>query len=112
MDNKFFIIGIRHNPQLGDYLSKAVIAKAKVNKASITAKFEEYGSETSLKFTIHHGITGEHYQIGTNDCVYGGYSYHGYSNKNDAINALKAWTSKPGSSASRAKAGIEAFKAA
>ena len=110
--DKFFIIGIRHNPQLGDYLSKAVVAKAKVNKASITAKFEEYGSETSLKFSLHHGITGAHWQIGTNNCAYGGYSYYGYFNKNEAIDTLKSWTIKPGSSADRAKAGIKAFEAA
>jgi len=110
--DKFFIIGIRHNPQLGDYLSKAVVAKAKMNKASITAKFEEYGEEISLKFTLHHDFTGEHWQIGTNNCVYGSYSYYGYSNKNDAINALKAWTIKPGPSADRANAGIKVFEAA
>jgi len=110
--DKFYVIGIRHNPQLGDYLSKAVIAKAKVNNASITAKFNECGSETSLKFTLHHDITGEHFQIGSSSCTYGGYSYYGYSSKNDAINALKAWTTKPGSSATRAEAAIAVFEAA
>jgi len=110
--DKFFIIGIRHNPQLGDYLSKAIVAKAKVNKASITAKFEEYSSETSLRFTLHSDTTGKHFQIGTNSCVYGGYSYYGYFSKEAAINALKAWTTKSGSSADRAKAGIKAFEAA
>ena len=110
--DKFYVIDIRHNPQLGDYLSKAVIAKAKVNKASITATFDDYGSPTSLKFSLTHDFTGEHYQIGNNNCVYGSYSYFGYSNKSDAINALKAWTTKPGSSAARAEAAIAAFEVA
>ena len=50
--DKFYIIGIRYNPQFGFYLSKTTVAKPKVNKASITAKFEEYGSSTSLRFSI------------------------------------------------------------
>lgn len=110
--DKFYIIGTRYNPQLGCYLSKAIIAKPKVNKRSITAKFTEYGSESSLKFSKEPYSNGEHGCISTTECVYGSYSYKGYSSKEAAIAELKTWLDVPGSSAERAKTAIAAFEAA
>ena len=111
--NKFYIVGIRHNPQLGSYLSKTIVAKPKLNKTSITAKFEEYGSSSSLRFSICPYTTdGRHYCLKTQECVYGGYDYYGFSDKNAAIAELQKWTTKSGSSAARAKIGIEMFERA
>lgn len=111
--DKFFIIGIRHNPQLGSYLSKTIVAKPKVNKASITAKFEEYGSSTSLRFSICPCSTdGRHYSLTSQECVYGGYEYIGFSDKAKAIAELQKWTNRPGMSSERAKHGISLFEAA
>ena len=108
----FYIVGVRHNPQLGSYLSKAIVAAGVQNKASITAKFEEYGSTTSVKFNIGHDNDGCHYAKSSPSCVYGSYSYYGYHSKDDAINALKKWLAKPGASADRAKDAIAKFEAA
>lgn len=110
--DKFYIIGIRSNPQLGSYLSKAVVAKPKVNKASITAKFEEYGSQTSIKFYLHAGQDGCHYQKSSTSCVYGSYSYYGFEDKAKAITYLQTWLSASGSSPARAKEAIARFEAA
>ena len=111
--DKFYIIGIRHNPQLGSYLSKVKVATTKTNKASITAKFEEYGSTTSLRFSICPcTVDGRHYCLKTQECVYGGYDYYGFSDKDKAIAELQKWLNVPGSSAERAKVGIELIKAA
>ena len=111
--DKFFIIGIRHNPQLGSYLSKTIVAKPKVNKDSITAKFEEYGSSTSLRFHICPCTAdGIHYAITSQKCVYGGYEYIGFSDKAKAIAELKKWTDRSGMSSEKAKRGISIFEAA
>ena len=110
--DKFYIIGIRYNPQLGSYLSKTIVAKCKVNKTCISAKFEEYGSTTSLKFYLHHDVTGKHYCKTQQDCVYGNYAYYGFSDKASAITELQSWHGKGGSSTERAKIGIEKFEAA
>ena len=111
--DKFFIIGIRHNPQLGSYLSKTIVAKPKVNKASITAKFDEYGSSTSLRFSICPCTAdGIHYAITSQECVYGGYEYIGFSDKAKAIAELKKWANRPGMSSEKAKRGISLFEAA
>ena len=110
--DKFYIVGIRHNPQLGSYLSKTIVAKPKLNKTSITAKFEEYGSSSSLRFSIVPYSNGQHYCLTSQNCVYGGYEYLGFSDKNAAIAELQKWTTKSGSSAARAKIGIEMFERA
>lgn len=110
--DKFFIIGIRYNPQLGFYLSKTIVAKPKVNKASITATFEEYGSKTSLRFSICPCSTdGHHYALTSKKCVYGSYTYVGFSDKAKAIAELKKWTNRSGMSSENAKRGISLFKA-
>ena len=111
--DKFFIIGIRHNPQLGSYLSKTIVAKPKVNKASITAKFEEYGSSTSLRFSICPVSTdGHHYALTSHGCAYGGYEYIGFSDKAKAIVELRKWIDRSGMSSENAKRGISLFEAA
>ncbi len=111
--DKFYIVGIRYNPQLGSYLSKTIVAKPKLNKTSITAKFEECGSSSSLRFSICPcTVDGRHFCLTKQNCVYGGYDYYGFSDKNAAIAELQKWTTKSGSSAARAAYGIELFKKA
>jgi len=111
MNSKFFILGIRYNPQLGDYLSKFIIADKKENKASISAKFEDYGEKTSMLFYNNFDNEGKHQAKTSTNCVYGSYYYFGYHAKDDAINALKKWLDVPGSSASRAKDAIAKLEA-
>lgn len=110
--DKFYIIGVRHNPQLGSYLSKVIVAASKVNKASITAKFEEYGSVSSLKFTCHPDATGKHYCKNESTCVYGSYSYYGFSSKEAVVAELNKWVGKAGLSNDRALAGLKLVEAA
>jgi len=112
--DKLYIIGVRYNPQLGSYLSKVKVAKVKVNKTCISAKFEDCGYTTSVKFYLHAGQDGMHFQKGENSCVYGSYTYYGFEDKDKAIAYLKAtWLECPrGSSAGQAKVGIELIKAA
>ena len=103
---KFYIIGTRYNPQLGAYLSKVKVATAKTNKTCITAKFEEFGEMTSLKFakTSYNGV---HICKSNSKCVYGSYQHYGYSDKSQAIAELQKWLTVNGSSKERAKAGIQ-----
>ena len=108
--DKIYVIGIRHNPQLGSYLSKVIVASAKVNKCSITAKFEEYGSPTSLKFSKD-GWNGQHHCLTDQHCVYGGYEYIGFSTKERALAELQKWLNASGTSAYKAKIGIELVNA-
>ena len=110
--DKFYIIVVRHYPQLGSYLSKTIVAKPEVNKDSITAKFEEYGSSTSLRFSICPVSTdGHHYALTSHGCAYGGYTYIGFSDKAKAIAELKKWANRPGMSSENAKRGISLFEA-
>lgn len=110
--DKFFIIGVRHNPQIGTYLSKVAIAKAKQLKTSISTTFEDYGSTTRIKFGQSCDIDGRHYQVGNTSCVYGSYTYYGFHDKADAIKYLETWTNASGSSKDRALAGIKAIQEA
>lgn len=103
---KFYIIGTRYNPQLGTYLSKVKVATAKINKTCITAKFEEFGEMTSLKFAKT-SYTGVHTCMSKSMCVYGSFQYYGYSDKSKAIAELQKWLTVDGSSKERAKAGIQ-----
>ena len=111
--DKFFIIRIRHSPQLGSHLSKTIVAKPKVNKDSIMAEFEEYGSIISLRFPIclctEDGI---YYDLPSQKCVYGGYTYIGFSDKAKAIAELKKWANRSEMSSEKAKRGISLFEAA
>ena len=109
--DKFYIVGIRHNPQLGSYLSKAIVAKPKMNKTCISAKFEDYGSSVSLKF-CKDAWNNRYRCITSQRCVYGDYEYIGFLDKVAAIAELQKWTAAPGMSAERAKHGIEMFEAA
>lgn len=102
---KFYIIGIRSNPQLGSYLSKVKIATTKTNKTCITAKFEDLGEMTSLKFKQSPYCAGVY--TSKSKCVYGGFMYLGYSDKSKAIAELQTWLNVDGSSKERAKAGIQ-----
>lgn len=103
---KFYIIGTRYNPQLGTYLSKVKVATAKVNKTCITAKFEEYGEMTSLKFKKE-PYNGVHACKSKSNCVYGSFQHYGYSDKSKAIAELQTWLTVDGSSKERAKIGIQ-----
>ena len=105
---KFYIIGTRYNPQLGTYLSKVKVATAKINKKSITAKFEEFGEMITLKF--ENSYTGVHVCKSDPECVYGSFQYTGYSDKSKAITELQKWLTINGSfrsSVERAKVGIK-----
>ena len=102
---KFYIIGTRYNPQLGAYLSKVKVAEAKVTKTGITAKFEDLGETTTLKFKKSLYTPGVH--ICTSECVYGSFQYCGYSDKSKAIAELQRWLTVDGSSKERAKNGIQ-----
>lgn len=109
----FCIIGIRHNPQLGSYLSKVKIAKkVRVNKCSLSVSFTDYGSPTTLSFCKDANLNGVHYCKTKQNCVYGGYEYIGFSDKDKAIAELNKWVSKPGFSKETAKNGIEKLMAA
>lgn len=110
--DKLYIIGIRYNPQLGSYLSKAVVAASKVNKTCISAKFDDYGSATVLKFSLQPNINGRHYCKSAQQCAYGDYEYIGFSDKAKAIEELQKWLNVSGCSSERAKAGIQKFEAA
>lgn len=112
--DKLYIIGVRYNPQLGSYLSKVIVANAKVNKTCISAKFEDYGSTVSLRFSTTPNVDGRHVCLTRQNCVYGGYDYYGFSDKDKAIAELQKWTTQTKSvgSAARAKIGIELIKAA
>ena len=110
--DKFYIIGVRHYPQLGSYLSKTIVAKPEVNKDSITVKFKEYGSSTSLRFPICPCTAdGLYYSLTSKKYVYGGYTYIGFSDKAKAIAELKKWANRPGISSEKAKRGISLFEA-
>ena len=104
---------MRHYPQLGSYLSKTSVAKPKVNKDSITAEFEEYGSITSLRFPICPCTAdGIYYALTSQKYVYGGYTYIGFSDKAKAIAELKKWANRSEMSYEKAKRGISLFEAA
>jgi hypothetical protein len=103
---KFYIIGTRYNPQLGTYLSKVKVATAKVNKTCITAKFEEFGEMTSLKFAKD-SYNGVHTCKSKSKCVYGSFHHYGYSDKSKALAELQKWLTVDGSSKERAKVGIQ-----
>lgn len=110
--NMFCVIGIRHNPQLGSYLSKVKLAeKIRMNKCSISAIFTDFGEPATLSFSQTAAIDGVHYCKTKQNCIYGGYTYIGFSDKDKAIAELEKWVNKNGSSAERAKAGIEQLKA-
>lgn len=110
--DKFYIIGIRHNPQLGSYLSEAIVAKPRIGKQFISVPYESYGSKSNLRFTLQPNFIGQHFCRSRSKCVYGDYEYIGYSSKDAAVGALKVWLGKPGLSATRASAAIEKFEAA
>ena len=100
----FYIIGIRYNPQLGAFL-KVKIATAKLNKKSITAKFEDLGEMTSLHFEKY-SFTGVHLCTSPSEC-FDDYQWSGYFDKSKAIAELQKWLDVDGISKERAKDGIK-----
>ena len=106
---KFYIIGVRDNPQLGSYLSMAKVAEAKVNKTHIRATYEDLGSKQSLRFALeeHAGV---HRCITSQKCAYGGYTYFGFSKKENAIKELTRWSKLLTSSGKRAKEALKIFE--
>lgn len=110
--NMFCIIGIRHNPQLGSYLSKVKLAdKIRMNKRSISATFIECGCSTTLNFSQTPNLRGEHFCNTKQHNVYGGYEYLGFSDKDKAIAKLSEWLDKNQTSAGKARDAIEQLKA-
>lgn len=82
---KFFIVAERHNPQLGTYLSDVIIGTKRVNKNSISCRYDYYGETRSMKFTLHSsGDLHGHYCIDSGSCVYGSMSYYGFERAADA----------------------------
>ena len=112
--DKLYVIAIRHNPQIGAYLSKAIVAKAKVNKTCITAKYNDSGYSVSLRFSLLPCMAdGRHFCISRDDSVYGSYEHIGFSDKAAAIAELKKWTTSGSPlSSTRAQMGIAKFEAA
>lgn len=109
--DKFYIIGIRYNPQLGSYLSEFKICKPKINKTCISVKIPTYGTETkNLKFALNPSPRGFHWCKTSQSCVYGGYDYEGYSDKATLIMELNRWLKVKGSSSERAKVALEQIK--
>lgn len=82
---KFFIVAERHNPQLGTYLSNVYVGKRRDNKTSITCVYDDYGSQSSLRFSMYANLEdGTHYCLNAKDCVYGSMSYYGFETAEQA----------------------------
>ena len=86
--DKLYILGVRYNPQLGSYLSKVKVAKAKVNKTCISAKFDDCLSTKTLRFSLTPDNSGRHWCLSKERCVYGDYTWLGFSNKEVALAKL------------------------
>ena len=79
MNEKFYIVAERYNPQLGTYLSNVFVGKRRDNKASITCVYENCGYKESLRFSCCANMTdGIHYCLNTKGCLYGSMSYYGF----------------------------------
>ena len=106
---KFYIIGVRDNPQLGCYLSMAKVAEAKVNKTHIRAMYDDFNEKRSLRFALNE-CDGYHRCITSEKCAYGGYTYLGFSKKENAIKELTRWSKLLTPSANRAKEALKIFE--
>lgn len=81
---KFYIVAERDNPQLGTYLSNVFVGTKRINKNSISCRFDDCGSRT-LKFgLVGVGDDNMHYCISSGDCVYGSMIYRGFETARDA----------------------------
>ena len=81
---KFYIVAERDNPQLGTYLSNVFIGTKRINKTSISCRFDDYGSRT-LKFgLVGVGDIHGHYCISSGSCVYGSMIYYGFETAREA----------------------------
>ena len=90
MKEKFYIIAERHNPQLGTYLSGAYIAAKRVNKCSITATYDYYGTKRKMKFDLYKNPSnGVHIGISDSECAYGSMAYYGFDTLDKALIYLK-----------------------
>lgn len=81
---KFYIVAERDNPQLGTYLSNVFIGTKRVNKNSISCRFDDYGSRT-LKFgLVGSGDGNMHYCTSPDICAYGSMIYRGFETAREA----------------------------
>ena len=90
---KFYIVAERNNPQLGTYLSNVFVGTKRVNKNSISCRFDDCGSRT-LKFgLVGVGDIHGHYCINAGGCVYGSMTYRGFETAREAqIYLDRNWT--------------------
>lgn len=81
---KFYIVAERDNPQLGTYLSNVFVGTKRINKNSISCRFDDCGSRT-LKFgLVGVGDIHGHYCINSGSCVYGSMIYRGFETAREA----------------------------
>ena len=81
---KFYIVAERDNPQLGTYLSNVFVGTKRINKNSISCRFDDCGSRT-LKFgLVGVGDIHGHYCCRSGNCVYGSMIYRGFDTAREA----------------------------
>ncbi len=90
---KFYIVAERDNPQLGTYLSNVFVGTKRLNKNSISCRFDDCGRRT-LKFgLVGVGDDNMHYCSSSSECVYGSMIYRGFETARDAQTYLdRNWT--------------------
>ena len=102
---KFYIVAIRHNPQLGSYVYGAHVGTKRMNKRSISSSFDYYGSRKSIRFSLHaDSVFHSHYSFMDDDSVYGSIEYYGFDAREDAKHYLEtSFPSKRGNYAQAMK---------
>lgn len=102
---KFYIVAIRHNPQLGSYVSGAYVGSKRMNKNSVSGVFDYYGSRKSLRFSLHaDSVFQSHFCLTDDNCVYGSMEYYGFDDSKDARNYIeKSFPSQRGNYAQAMK---------
>lgn len=91
---KFYVVAERNNPQLGTYLFEVIVGTRRNNKASISCRYDYYGSSRTLKFGLNGvGDLHGHYCISSDNCVYGSMTYRGFETAREAqIYLDRNWT--------------------
>lgn len=86
---KFYIVAERYNPQLGTYLSDVFVGAKRVNKTSISCRFDFHGSPKTMRFSLSKYVdsdTGHFYHspVMFQSCVYGSMYYSGFDTAEEA----------------------------
>lgn len=87
---KFYVVAVRDNPQLGLYLMNVYVGKKRINQYSISCTFDYYGSSKTLKFTLGVGRDNEHSCIGGDNSIYGSVYYYGFDTLEKARKYLES----------------------